>query len=135
MRLPSVYFASKLYRGPQWRQMVKDLSSCINVVSTWHSDHDVIANEAHDAVALRGWIDNRTQVVKLADYVLAHGIAGDPLNGTLIEIGMAIGRGIPVVLVGDYPWGTWKLLPNVTHVESLDAAVAFITKDDPNAPR
>jgi len=39
---------------------------------------------------------------------------------------MALDRDIPVILVGDYPWGTWRLFPCVVHFASLDDALEYL---------
>ena len=43
------------------------------------------------------------------------------------RIGMAIAMNIPVYLVGDYPWGTWRYMSPVTECDSLHTALCDIT--------
>lgn len=128
---PRVYFASKLYRAPQWREIKAAMEGMLEVVSTWHDDHEVVSNESNDLLARDGWKANHYDV-KQATTLLAHGVASDPLNGTLIEIGMALARLIPIILVGNYPWGTWRLLPNITQAETLHEGMNLLMKGPRN---
>lgn len=129
MSKPKVYLASKLYRANEWRLFRAMYLGVITVVSTWHDSDTVEQDDANSDEACRlGWIANRDQVIYQADVLIAIGTKTDPLNGTMIEIGMAYGRGIPIYLVGDYPWGTWKILPNVYHVDNVVSAVDHLLK-------
>jgi hypothetical protein len=52
----------------------------------------------------------------------------DALQGTLIEIGMALAMDLPIHLVGTFPWGTWKFNESVHIHETLHDALVAILK-------
>jgi len=59
--------------------------------------------------------------VKDADVVLALVEKDLPYQGLWVEVGIAVGRGIPVMLVGDYgEKNIFTLLPLVQRVKSVD---------------
>jgi len=126
---PKIYLASKLFRAEGWQHFICHFPE-FDVISTWHNDpvQDLMEGELDTNRCRVGWTQNRTQVLA-ADALLAYGWEDDPLNGTMIEIGIAFGRGIPIYLVGDYPWGTWKHMGFVKHFPHIKPAVAQIIKD------
>jgi len=127
---PKIYLASKLFRAPQWRLFRTLYLNEFEVVSTWHDNLTVEADDANcDLACRKGWEGNLEQVVNRCDILLAHGEKDDKLNGTMIEIGMAFGLSKPIYLVGSYPWGTWKILDHVQHFNNLLEAVEAIRKD------
>ena len=124
---PRLYLASKLHRAGWWREWKRELSpSMFNIVSTWHDNTTVEADEANTTACEDGWRDNRMQILHATDHMVVYGSKTDALNGTMIEIGMACAMAIPVHLVGTYPWGTWTHLPNVTVHPSLHHALSSI---------
>lgn len=126
---PKIYLASKLFRADGWQQFKMNFPE-FDIISTWHESpvQQLTEGEASKSTCVAGWSLNRTQVLA-ADALLAYGFKNDALNGTMIEIGMAYGRGIPIYLVGDYPWGTWKHLGFVRHFSSLKLAIEAMRKD------
>ena len=127
---PRVYCASKLRHGFMWRNWRTGLAA-IDIISTWHDDPDVIVKEADVDLCRTGWTANRMQILHQADHLLAYGNGYDTLNGTLVEIGMAYALNIPIHLVGNFPWGTWRHSESVFVHDSLDAAVLAIVNYNP----
>jgi nucleoside 2-deoxyribosyltransferase len=65
--------------------------------------------------------------IRQADALLVYAEHKDRPNGTLFEIGYAIGHDTPVALVGNFEWGTWRHLPLIEHYASLRLAVEAIS--------
>jgi hypothetical protein len=125
-----IYFASKLHRAPLWRAWATELSPTqFEVCSTWHDSLTVEADESNKALCIEGWENNIKQIER-ATCVLVYGNAGDALNGTLVEIGLAIESGAHIFLVGTYPWGTWRHLPFVHEYPTIHAAFGGITRSE-----
>ena len=60
----------------------------------------------------------------------------DHPNGTLVEVGYALSHEMPVHLVGNFAWGTWRFEPLVHIHNTLREATSFIATgeypaDDP----
>ncbi len=125
-RRPYVYFASKLVHAPLWRDYKIANLGHFDVVSTWHDDLDVIRKDNDDeAACLLGWKQNIVDVGR-ATHLVAMGAREDRLNGTLVEIGMAMRRGIPILLTGSYPWGTWRFLHGVMQFPDIVAVLEHL---------
>jgi nucleoside 2-deoxyribosyltransferase len=124
---PRIYCASKLRHAPVWRQWKTELHDTLDIVSTWHDNPNVEVDEADSAKCYAGWHANRMEILHAADFMLVFGMKKEPLNGTLIEVGMAIAMNIPTYLVGDYPWGTWRYMNPVVECDSLHTALTDIT--------
>lgn len=128
MLKPKVYLASKFQRGLMWREFLKDLEP-FEIVSTWFNGPNVgLADSEPPETQLDNWTNDRRQVLS-SDLLIAYGTRGDLLNGTMIEIGMAYGKGIPIYLAGSYPWATWTALPNVHTFAYLTGAIGQAKKD------
>ena len=125
---PRVYLASKLYHAPMWRDWKANKKLGITIVSTWHDNINIEADD-HDIAACRsGWIENICDI-RGADAMLVYGMREEALNGTLVEIGAALHSGVDVYLVGTYPWGTWRHLRKVNHSPDLHTAIHDIRQD------
>lgn len=125
---PRVYLASKLRHAPMWRDW-KDILP-INVVSTWHDIEKLDEND-HEACRIN-WHANRAQLLWRAEHLIVYAEPEDHLNGTLVEIGLAASRPIPVYLTGGFDWGTWRHLPSVAMHPSLHDILLAITKGPPS---
>lgn len=124
-----VYLAAKLHHFSLIHGQALLAPPSIRIISTWHASPTVVEDDRDSAQAcIDGWHKNRYEV-RRADVLVAYGEAVDPLNGTLIETGIAFGRGIPIFLIGSFPWGTWSLLPNVTFAQNHEEAFARILKE------
>ena len=128
-RPTTVYCASKLNRHPMWREWKAELSpSVIRIVSTWHDDPDVETLELDAKQCMFGWQANRRQILS-AEHLLVFGTADDKLQGTLVEIGMALAsdKYPKIHLVGSFDWGSWRFLDDVAIYATLHNALTAIT--------
>lgn len=122
---PRVYFASKLRHASMWREW-KAAAVPLNVISTWH-DHEKLDEHDRDACYVN-WQHNRIQLIHSADLIIAYAERDDPLNGTLVEIGIAVARELPIHLAGGFNWGTWRHFPFVKVYPTLHDILFAITK-------
>lgn len=121
-----VYLAGKLRHTNFLSTIAKNPPPGIEICSNWHEVANVEAEDANAGeAAASSWRQIREEI-RTADVIIAYGLKDDPLNGTLIETGMAVLRGIPIYLIGDYAWGSWRRLPNVTQMEDHYAAFYHI---------
>jgi len=74
------------------------------------------------------WVQDEEDVAA-ADAVLVYARPDDKLRGALVESGIAIALGIPVIVVGDHPdFSTWVYHPGVIRVKDLNAAHAELKR-------
>lgn len=67
--------------------------------------------------------------VKASQALIVYGEQQDKLKGALIEVGIAIGQGLLVILVGDCPdFGTWQYHPLVVRAGSFEHAKTMILR-------
>jgi nucleoside 2-deoxyribosyltransferase len=124
--LPRVYCASPWHRHTMWQVLHDDLfAGRIDVVSSWHKPSGQALDDTSPGDCLKGWKRNCQDIVK-ADFLLAYAEASDRPNGTLFEIGYANSMDLPVYLVGNFTWGTWRFLSHIYRVETLREAIKFI---------
>lgn len=124
--LPRVYCAAPWPRHAMWETLHDQLfAGRINVVSRWHRPEGQALDDTDPADCFAGWQRNLHDI-KRADHVLAYAEYKDHPNGTLFEIGYAHSIGIPVWLVGNFAWGTWRHLPLMNHRPTLREAVQSI---------
>lgn len=127
---PRLYCASKFHNAFMWRNWKEHLPNVIEIVSTWHDNLNIAADDLDENICRREWIKNRTQILYSAEHFLAYGSRNDALNGTLVEIGMALAADMNVHLVGTYPWATWRHMRQVKIHQSLHHALLNITKSE-----
>ena len=120
-----VYCASPWRRAKMWRTL--EFPS-IKVVSTWHDDLSLAeAEQDCDPVACRAaWARDFKQIMS-ADALLVYAEAKDRPNGTLVEVGYALSHDMPVHIVGNFEWGTWRFDPLVQQHNTLIGAVEDIS--------
>ena len=124
--LPRVYCASPLHRSHMWQTLASTPPfTNINIVSTWHNNNNVENEEDDPAAAFIGW-HNNLRDIKWADHILAYAEFSDKPNGTLFELGYAHSIGRPIHLVGNFKWGTWRLLPSIHHHDTFRDAIDHI---------
>lgn len=125
-----IYTASKLDHWRKWHSL---RSSGIEVTSRW-IDHphvtgpDAYASEAASSPeTMRGcWIEDEEDV-RAADAVLVYGELGENLRGALVEAGMGIALGKPVLVVGDNEnFGTWQHHPLCRRFDTVEAALVYL---------
>lgn len=125
---PRVYLASKLIHAPMWRDWRQSNSYGLRIVSTWHDNLNIDADDRDFDACRAGWTKNFADIDR-ADALIAFADRSEPINGTLVEIGAAISNRINVYLVGSFPWGTWQYSTNVYKCPSL-ADAAYAIKED-----
>jgi hypothetical protein len=115
-----VYTASKITTAPFWRDLSKKWPHVI-FHARWLK-HNEIGTLDLQEYAGRFWTEDQ-QDVKCADAVLVYAGVGEHLRGALVEAGMAIAFGVPVIVVGQHAdYGTWQYHPGVERVADFDAA-------------
>lgn len=75
------------------------------------------------------WLECKEDIVS-ADVVLVYAEDGDVLKGALVEVGIAIANGIPVIIVTSEAnrsaYGTWIYLDGVEWTNTLEDAINMI---------
>lgn len=125
-KMLKVYPATKLRHGIKFRAYNASQST-VFFCARWlqHTTHGTPDTQAN---AREFWLQDEYDV-KSADAVLVYGEPDDRLAGALVEAGIAIASGIPVVVVGQHPqYSTWQYHPMVYRVEDLDAALVLLAK-------
>lgn len=132
---PKVYCASSHRRAGMWLHLIPSISyfNDVEVCSTWFKSGTIEQDETDPAACTIGWRKNLHELMA-ADYLLVFAEASDRPEGTFVEIGMAVGMGIPVVLVGRYPWASWYHLPRITRIPTFQEAIRHIV-DLHNTPK
>ena len=121
-RRPRIYVASKSKHAPMWRQLRAD---GLNIISTWIDfDGEGVIDDWPSF-----WAGCTDEAV-LADLVLAYHEPGDTWKGALVEIGAALGHATEVIVVG-HPEGSWTEHPDVSLVETMDAALILLGEPTP----
>ena|SRR5438309_255045 len=117
-----VYIASKIMYAERFRRLRTEWNAHrVEIYSRW-LDQAVHENSATPDDFHIFWLTDE-QDVKESDAVIVYGETGDTLRGALVEAGIAIGAGIPVIIVGDSPsFASWQYHPKVVRADSLEHA-------------
>lgn len=119
-----VYTASKLEEAEMWLEIQKTHPG-VFFHARWLK-HTQIGTQDKAKRAQEFWIQDEEDVVG-SDVVLVFARDGQVMKGALVEAGMAIAMGIPVIVVGDHPaYSTWVYHPGVMRVATLDEALGKI---------
>jgi nucleoside 2-deoxyribosyltransferase len=126
-----IYCASPFHRAAMWTNG-SVVPPGVEIVSTWHNHPHGADEPALTSIDFaQHWLTDIREV-KQAHLLLAYAELKDRPQGTLIEIGAAIGQGKPVILVGTYPWSNWSYHPLVhtfaTFREAFDS-IGVTTSD------
>lgn len=120
-----VYTASKLRHASMWRALCAS-TTVLQCHARWLK-HVAMMTPDEPEHAAEFWLQDE-QDVRDADVVLVYATGDDHLRGALVEAGIAIAVGVPVVVVGNHnDYGTWQYHPGVTRVATLEEAVGYIT--------
>lgn len=112
-----VYTASKLSTAVEWRQMQLAWPTLF-FHARWLR-HVEIGTPDSPENAVRFWIEDQEDVAS-ADAVLVYAKRDEHLRGALVEAGIAIACGIPVIVIGEHrDYGTWQYHPGVMRVGSF----------------
>lgn len=125
-----VYTASKLRSATFIRDEIAHWPE-VEVVSRWPFSHvdgdEPLWPEDCGAHASIFWTHDEEDVRK-ADVVLLFGEETDVLRGGLVESGMALALGKPVIVVGvNASYGTWQHHPKVYRVKNMVVARSLLT--------
>lgn len=118
-----VYTASKLAKYDLWKRLASEWPG-IDLHARWYSQVEQGVEETPENAA-RFWVEDEMDV-RTADAVLVYGDGDDHLQGALVEAGMGIALGTPVIVVGNYNYGNWVYHPSVIRVSDLDGAKAYL---------
>lgn len=121
-----VYTASKLYQyEKRWRKLKAELlPDGIDLHARWYRQVELGVEETPSNAEVF-WQQDIEDVQNSAA-VLVFGEDDDYLRGALVEAGVALGAGIPVIVVGDFNYGTWIHTPGAVHVRSIEDAVSYL---------
>lgn len=121
-----VYTASKLTAASMWRELAKEWRD-VHFHARWLRHVELGTPDDGDNARMF-WVEDEEDV-NSADAVLVYGREGEHLKGALVEAGMAIASGIPVIVVGEHAdYGTWQYHPGVYRVPSLEMARDLLTE-------
>lgn len=125
-----IYTASKLRHAKMWRELC-DQHDLFIFHARWLK-HLKIGTPDNAANAPAFWLQDQ-QDVKDSDALLVYAEKDDRLSGALVEVGMAIAYGVPVILVGEHEdYGTWRWHPGVHWVPDIPAAIEFAQSIQPS---
>lgn len=72
----------------------------------------------------RGFWQEDVEDIRNSDRLLIYGTIEEHLRGALVEVGVAISWGVPVLAVGNHPdFGTWQWHPVVNRYATIPEAV------------
>ncbi len=119
-----VYLASKL-RNHKILTAIREEWHDIEITSSWMKDHyGQVPDEP--AFAKLFWQVDEHDVLR-SDVTVVYTQPEDELRGALVEAGIALGSGKPVITVGDGPsLGTWSYHPRVYRVGSWPEAKTLL---------
>ncbi len=119
-----VYTASKLKHAAKWRALCA-ATPHIQAHARWLK-HTAMGTPDTADNAAEFWLQDE-QDVRDADACLVFAEGDDHLRGALVEAGIAIATGVPVVVVGEHAdYGTWQYHPGVTRMPDMASALAFL---------
>lgn len=115
-----VYTASKISQAPLWKRLQTEWPE-IEFTARWvvhHAGHT--PDEGYYAQIF--WQQDHEDIIK-SDALMLYGESGEKLRGGLVEAGMALALGKPVVVVGSHDdYGTWQYHRGVHRVPGLNEA-------------
>lgn len=117
-----VYLASKTRHAPAWRELRED---GYPVISTWIDEPE---NEAAGEIDYVDLWERCVREAASATVLVLYAPAGDAVKGALAEVGAALAREVPVLVVGDPPGSCWHhrlVVRHPTLQDALEAAVLF----------
>jgi hypothetical protein len=112
-----VYTASKTRHAPIWRGL---RSAGVPVISTWIDE----AGPGETASFSDLWI-RCIREASTAGALLVYAEEGDVLKGGFVEVGAALGNGVPVFAVGTQPGWSFTSHPLVTKCASVAEAMGL----------
>lgn len=127
-----VYFASKTVHAQKWRDL--DLNSKVLKGTARWIKHVIQAGDLFEQKANRehsAWVWREDQQdIQCSDYLVLYVEEGEHLRGGLVEAGIAIEYGIPVICIGSHPdYGSWQWHPMCMRLESLEHLEAWAKRE------
>lgn len=127
-----IYPASKLWHWEKWLQWEEACCHDIKLNARWinmmrsHKTEEKLQEYTTPEYAAYGWYMNMEDI-KTSDFLVVYS-DNDTLRGALIEVGMAMALGTPIILVGNSPsYSEWVDHWSVKeHVNDLDDVVSAI---------
>lgn len=111
-----LYTASTLDRAQFWRDLALDWPE-IEFCASWFRQ-DFFA-ESEPGACRKGWLRDMRDVSQ-CDVLMVYGAHGKTLRGALVEAGVALALGKPVIVMGDHEsYGTWQFHPGVVRLGSF----------------
>jgi nucleoside 2-deoxyribosyltransferase len=128
-----VYTASKLKHALKWRELCANTSH-VQFHARWLK-HNSLGTPDTPEHAAEFWLQDE-QDVRDADAVMVYAEGDDHLRGALVEAGIAIATGVPVIVVGTHAdYGTWQHHPGVQRADDLRHALELLTQIRPRYRR
>ena len=120
-----VYTASKLEEYKRWLQIQKEHPG-VYFHARWIK-HMEIGTPDRSERAQEFWLQDQEDVESADVLLLYETPGGRPLKGGLVEAGMALSKGVPVIAVGNVEnIGNWVYHPGVTLVDTLEEALKLL---------
>jgi nucleoside 2-deoxyribosyltransferase len=115
-----VYTASKLSAHELWERLQNEWPE-VHFHARWLK-HMKLGTPNERSHAQEFWLQDEEDVAN-SDAVLVYGRPDEKLRGALVEAGIALVLGIPVVVVGEHPdYSTWQYHPGCVRVATLEDA-------------
>jgi hypothetical protein len=123
---PAVYLATKIKHAAKFRELREEWGTeGVRIISRWldQAIHEDVATPEEFSIFWRVDVED----VEISDALVIYGEAGDELRGALVEAGVAIAKGLLVIVVGDSPsFGSWQFHPTVVRAQDLAHAKELI---------
>lgn len=124
-----IYTSSKMRHGHMWRKIC-DARSDVIFHARWLK-HIQIGTPDTPTHARKFWLQDQ-QDVRDADVLIVYAEPEDRLRGALVEVGMALAYGVPVIVVGEHEdYGTWRWHPAIHWADTLHNALELAASMDP----
>jgi hypothetical protein len=131
---PKIYTASVLKYYHLWMMMRTDPDwEFCEFTATWPSIAHLEDEAPSEALFRDAWMKDVAEV-KVSDFLLLYGTDREALRGALVEAGVAIGFGIPVLTIGVGHEQTWTYHPGVQCFGSLREARQHLLRYTTMAP-
>lgn len=126
-----VYTASKLRHAEMWQKLEQSPEWLPYVFFTarWIK-HLAAGTTETPENAVRFWVEDLEDAGS-ADALMILGVEDDTLRGAFVEVGYALAKGVPVIVVNSegpqaFDYGSWVYHPEVIRVSNLDEALEAI---------
>lgn len=105
-----VYVGSILQHADMWKELRELWAPEIEITSRWIDFPNIKAGDRHATILQfqKGWIEN-LEDIRNSNAMICYGEPTETLRGALVEAGMALGLGKPVLCVGNNSFfGSWQ---------------------------